>query len=59
MRKKESNEDIEFYTIFSEGEGAVTGEAVDYEQPPHELFFLLSFRAWRRIIWSNRVEFAF
>jgi hypothetical protein len=29
MRKKKSNEDIEFYTIFSEGEGAMTREAVD------------------------------
>jgi hypothetical protein len=39
MRKKESNEDIEFYTVFSKGKGAVTGEAVDNEQPPYKLFF--------------------
>jgi len=50
MRKKEGNEDIKFYTVFSKGERAVTGEAVDNEQPPHEILFSLSFRARRLII---------
>jgi hypothetical protein len=41
MRKKICHENIELCTVFSKGEGAVTGEAVDNEQPPHEVFAVL------------------
>jgi hypothetical protein len=50
VRKKPSNENIELYTVFSKGEGAVTGQTVDNEQPLHEIFFSLSFRARRLVI---------
>jgi hypothetical protein len=59
VRKKISNKNIDLCIVFSKGEGAVTGEAVDNEQPPYEIFFHLPFRARRLVIWSSRVILTF
>jgi hypothetical protein len=50
VRKKEGDENIEFYIVFSKGERAMTGEAIDNKQPPYKIFLSLSFRARRLII---------
>ena len=55
MRQQEGNEGIKFHTVFSKGEGAVTGEAVDNEQPPHRTFFLDGFVIRREVIFSEGI----
>jgi hypothetical protein len=43
MGQQEGHEDVKFYIVFSKGKGAVTGEAIDNEQPLHRTFFLDGF----------------